>query len=141
MFRVTDIDHIVLRTSNAESLLRFYVDVLGCPIERDRRDIGLIQLRAGRALIDIVPVDSELGKMGGRAPGHEGKNLDHFCLTVEPFEADAVVGYLNQHGIDCGAPSRRYGARGFGPSVYIQDPDGNTVELKGQDGEPLDGAG
>ena len=135
MFRVTDIDHIVLRTSDAESLVRFYVEVLGCPVERDRRDIGLIQLRAGRDLIDIVPVDSELGKLGGRAPESEGKNLDHFCLTVAPFDTDAVAEHLSRHGIDCPSPSRRYGARGFGLSVYIQDPDGNTVELKGPDGE------
>ena len=78
MFRVTDIDHIVLRTSNAESLLRFYVEVLGCPVERDRRDIGLIQLRAGRALIDIVPVDSELGKMGGRRQAQKVRTLTTF---------------------------------------------------------------
>ena len=50
-------------------MTRFYCDVLGCQIERARQDIGLIQMRAGQSLIDLVPVDGELGKKGGAAPG------------------------------------------------------------------------
>jgi catechol 2,3-dioxygenase-like lactoylglutathione lyase family enzyme len=94
-------------------------------------DIGLIQLRAGRSLIDIVPVDSELGRKGGRAPAEQGRNLDHFCVRVDPFDETAIRDQLKTRGIDAGPTERRYGAEGTGPSIYITDPDGNTVELKG----------
>ncbi|MEN8197320.1 MAG: VOC family protein, partial [Pseudomonadota bacterium] len=92
---------------------------------------GLIQLRAGSALIDLVPVDSELGRPGGAAPGAEGRNLDHFCLRIEPFDEEAIRDHLARHGIDTGPLKSRYGAEGMGPSIYIEDPEGNVVELKG----------
>ena len=74
--RIRDIDHVVLRVSNLDRMLRFYCDVLGCNLERRKDDIGLVQLRAGRSLVDLVPVDGELGRAGGAAPGREGhRNL------------------------------------------------------------------
>lgn len=90
-----------------------------------------MQLRAGAALIDLVSVDSELGKLGGRAPDNEGHNVDHFCIRIEPFSIEQIRDQLVAHGIDAGDVGRRYGADGYGPSLYISDPDGNTVELKG----------
>ena len=110
---------------------RFYCDVLGCKVERARQDIGLIQLRAGQSLIDLVPVDGELGSKGGAAPGVEGRNLDHFCLRVEPFDVEAIQRHLADHSIPAGAVEQRYGADGTGPSIYVTDPEGNVVELKG----------
>jgi glyoxylase I family protein len=92
---------------------------------------GLIQLRAGQSLIDLVPVDSEMGKIGGAAPGREGRNLEHFCLRIEPFDEPALRNRLAEYGVAAGAVNTRYGAEGFGPSVYITDPEGNVVELKG----------
>lgn len=92
---------------------------------------GLVQLRAGISLIDLVDVNGELGKMGGAPPGAEGRNMDHLCVQVEPWDADAIRAYLAGHGVDAPEPVRRYGALGHGPSIYIQDPEGNTVELKG----------
>jgi catechol 2,3-dioxygenase-like lactoylglutathione lyase family enzyme len=109
----------------------FYVDVLGCTVEREREELGLYQLRAGSALIDLVPVDGPLGQKGGAAPGAEGRNMDHFCLAVEPFDADAIIAHLRAHGADPGPVSSRYGAGGQGPSIYVPDPEGNMVELKG----------
>ena len=76
------IDHIVLRTKDLEAMIAFYCDVIGCTVERRQEAIGLYQLRAGSALIDLVPIDGKLGRMGGAAPGAEGRNLDHFCLRV-----------------------------------------------------------
>jgi catechol 2,3-dioxygenase-like lactoylglutathione lyase family enzyme len=93
--------------------------------------IGLYQLRAGRSLIDLVPVDGRLGREGGAAPGREGRNLDHFCLRIEPFDIEAIARQLDAHGIAHGPVESRYGAEGEGPSLYIKDPEGNTVELKG----------
>ena len=131
IFTIKAIDHVVLRVADMDRAVRFYCDVLGCHEERRAEAIGLIQLRAGAALIDIVGVGSELGRLGGAGPGPEGRNMDHFCLTIEPFDEAALRAHLADHGIAAGAVKKRYGAEGQGPSLYITDPDGNTVELKG----------
>ena len=131
MIRIREIDHLVLRTERLEAMIAFYTDVLGMSVERRLEDIGLIQLRAGRSLVDLVPVDSELGRKGGAAPGAHGHNLDHFCVRVDPFDEGALRDHLKTKGVEAGPTERRYGAEGTGPSIYIQDPDGNTVELKG----------
>ncbi|MGR4869228.1 VOC family protein [Variovorax sp. LARHSF232] len=131
MISILGLDHLVLRVSNPDAMLRFYGDVLGCTLEKRQEDIGLIQLRAGSALIDLVPIDGPLGRAGGAAPGPEGRNLDHFCLAVEPFDEAAIRAHLEAHGVQAGPTVSRYGARGEGPSIYLSDPEGNVVELKG----------
>ena len=130
-FSILSIDHLVLRVSNLESILHFYCDILGCSVERRQENLGLVQLRAGHSLIDLVPVDSELGQAGGAAPGTEGRNLQHFCLRIEPFDAAAIRERMAAHGIEVGAVGNRYGAEGYGPSLYLADPEGNEIELKG----------
>ncbi len=130
MINVREIDHIVLRVLDLDAMLHFYCSVLGASVERRQDDIGLVQLRIGRALLDLVPVSGLLGAAGGAPPGREGRNLDHFCLLVEPFVETEIRATLAAHHIDAGATAWRYGAQGQGPSIYIQDPDGNTVELK-----------
>jgi glyoxylase I family protein len=131
MIRPRAIDHLVLRIVDLDRMLRFYVDVLGCTLERRQDAIGLVQLRAGHSLIDLVPVDGPLGRAGGTPPGPQGRNLDHFCLRVEPFEEAALRAHLAAHGVAAGAVEQRYGAEGEGPSLYVTDPEGNVVELKG----------
>ena len=131
MIHIADIDHIVLRVSDLNRMLAFYCGVLGCTVERRQDDIGLVQLRAGRSLIDLVPVHSQLGRAGGPAPGAQGRNLDHFCLRLDPFDAVAIRNHLQAAGVPAGAVEQRFGAQGLGPSIYISDPEGNTVELKG----------
>jgi glyoxylase I family protein len=131
MIRIREIDHLVLRVVDLERMLRFYCDVLGCSIERPQDAIGLVQLRAGRCLIDLVPVTGKLGRAGGAAPVAEGRNLDHFCLRVEPFDEPAIRSHLEKHGVPAGSVESRYGAEGEGPSMYVTDPEGNVVELKG----------
>ena len=131
MLRIAGIDHLVLRTANVPRLVRFYVDVLGCTVEREQAAIGLTQLRAGNGLIDLVSLDGPLGRAGGAGPGAEGHNLDHFCLRIDPFDAEAIFTHLRIHHVDSGPVEQRYGAEGTGPSIYVKDPDGNTVELKG----------
>ncbi|KOO02262.1 VOC family protein [Vibrio nereis] len=130
MIEVKAIDHIVLRTSNREAMLYFYQQVLGCPVERELPDLGLTQLRAGESIIDLVLVDSELGKLGGKPPQQDGRNLDHFCLQIAAFDEQELVDYLTQHDIAVTEFAERYGAQGFGRSAYIEDPEGNVVELK-----------
>lgn len=131
MIRISHIDHLVLRVRDLNAMMDFYCTVLGCTVERRQEAIGLIQLRAGSCLLDLVPVDGKLGRMGGAAPGAEGRNLDHMCFRIDPFDADAIHRHLAQHGVEAGPVESRYGAEGEGPSIYVQDPEGNTVELKG----------
>jgi len=131
MFRIKQVDHLVLRVSDLDRMMDFYIDTLGCSLEKTQEEIGLYQLRAGSSLIDLVPVDGKLGSMGGPAPGKDGHNLDHFCLSIEPFDGEALKSYLKGKGVDPGEVHQRYGAEGSGPSLYMEDPEGNTVELKG----------
>ena len=125
------LDHVVLRVKDAAVMTAFYRDVIGCDLERRVDEIGLIQLRAGSSLIDLVPVDGTLGRMGGAAPGAEGRNMDHLCLRVEPFDEAALRAHLTAQGVAAQETKRRFGAEGFGPSIYLSDPEGNVVELKG----------
>ena len=131
MIRIRKVDHLVLRSAQVPAMVRFYCDVLGCRVERELpRATGLTQLRAGDALIDIVAADSELGRAGGGPPTATENNLDHFCLQLEAIGQEELRAWLSSHGVDSGDFQTRYGADGFGPSVYIRDPDGNTVELR-----------
>jgi len=132
--QILGLDHVVLRVADIERSLAFYRDALGCAEERRIDALGLIQLRAGSALIDLVPVESPLGQAGGGpAPGVEdgGRNMDHFALQIASFDAELLRAHLQRYGVEPGDVGQRYGAQGDGPSMYIRDPDGNTVELKG----------
>jgi catechol 2,3-dioxygenase-like lactoylglutathione lyase family enzyme len=131
MLHIRHIDHVVLRVVNLDAMLAFYCDALGCTVERRQDAIGLVQLRAGSSLVDLVPVDGKLGRAGGAAPGAEGRNMDHLCFRVEPFHEAAIRAHLARLDIVAGAQESRYGAEGEGPSIYLQDPEGNTIELKG----------
>jgi glyoxylase I family protein len=130
-FAVKQIDHVVLRVRDLEQSLAFYVDALGCRIEKRQEALGLIQLRAGASLIDLVPIDGPLGRKGGAPPANEGRNVDHFALQIAPLDDAAIRRHLALHDIPVSESGQRYGAEGTGPSIYIGDPDGNTVELKG----------
>jgi glyoxylase I family protein len=128
-FRVLDIDHVVLRTADSARLEAFYVGVLGCPVVKRQDKIGLTQLRAGRALIDIVAVKAE--ELGAAPAGSANGNMDHLCLRVDPFEPDAIHRHFAASGVTVGDPVMRFGAEGSGLSIYLEDPEGNRIELKG----------
>ena len=131
MIRVKMIDHIVLRTEQLDAMIDFYSHVLGCPVERTLpARVGLTQLRAGKSLIDLVSVDSELGRAGGPPPSGTGKNVDHFCLQIEAITEEDLRHWLESNGVEVGDFQVRYGAEAFGSSVYIRDPDNNIVELR-----------
>lgn len=133
-FTLGTLDHVVLRVRDLDASLAFYRGVLGCTVEKVQQKIGLYQLRAGQSLIDLVPLDGPLGKMGGAGPAKEGRNLDHFAIQIAPFDEEAIRAHLAANGVEAGESGWRYGAEGGGPSIYIRDPDGNTVELKGPAG-------
>ncbi len=122
-FAIKGLDHVVLRVADLDRAIRFYCEVLGCREERRVESINLVQLRAGTALIDLIAAEG--------APDPGAGNMDHFALRIEPFDEAALRAHLDSHGVAVGELATRYGAEGSGPSLYIQDPDGNTVELKG----------
>ncbi len=131
-FAIERLDHVVLRVRDLAASVAFYEAVLGCRVARRRDDLGLVHLRAGASMIDLVAVDGRLGRVGGAAAAASGRNMDHLCLRVEPFDATALLDHLRQHGIaPKGDVQLNFGAEGDGPSLYVDDPDGNVVELKG----------
>ena len=131
-FAVERLDHVVLRVADLDLAEAFYREVLGCEVARRRDDLGLRHLRAGASMLDLVAVDGRLGLRGGSAAGNAGRNLDHLCLRIEPFDEAALVAHLAAHGlVPHGRASSNFGAEGDGPSLYLEDPDGNTIELKG----------
>jgi catechol 2,3-dioxygenase-like lactoylglutathione lyase family enzyme len=130
-FRVKGLDHVVLRVADLPRALAFYREVLGAALERDTPQIGLTQLRIGASLIDLVNLAGPLGRLGGAGPGAEGRNMDHFAVQVTPFDEAEIRAHLDAHSVKVTSSGQRYGAEGEGPSIYIEDPDGNTVELKG----------
>ena len=136
MINLQAIDHVVFRVTDLQKVADFYIDVLGARWEKKQESIGLYQLRAGTSLIDLVPNDSKLGQMGGAAPGTGGQNVDHVCFRVLPWDEEAILGHLGSHGIE-GEIVSRYGAEGYGPSIYLTDPEGNNLELKGPPWAPV----
>lgn len=118
-FAIRGIDHVVLRARDVPALIAFYADTLGCPVERTIE--GLTQLRAGAALIDVVARDPDDGA---------GCNMDHLCLTLDTFDADQVAAWLHASGVAIGEIATRYGAVGYGVSIYLTDPEGNGLELR-----------
>lgn len=129
--QVLGLDHVVLRVTDIDASIAWYEQVLDGKLERRLTRLGLYQLRVGDALIDLVPVDSQAGRAGGGAPGKTKRNMDHLAVRLASFDAGEISTYLRDHGIEPGEVQRRYGALGHGPSMYISDPDGNTIELKG----------
>ena len=131
-FTILGLDHVLLRIENKETMLDFYLNVLGCTQERELGHLGLIQLRAGASLIDLVPTTSPLGQNGRGVPLQQHANLDHLCLRIEPFDEAAIISHLAAHGLAPHAPaSNNFGAEGDGPSLYFDDLDGNPIELTG----------
>jgi catechol 2,3-dioxygenase-like lactoylglutathione lyase family enzyme len=128
--RIAGLDHVVLRVADLERSTAFYRDVLNCAVEKWQPELGLLQLRAGSALIDLVTLDGPIGREGGAGAAREGRNLDHFCLRLERFDEGELRQHLAAFGVEAGQTADRYGAEGYGASIYIRDPDGNTVELK-----------
>jgi len=127
-FAIARIDHIVLRVRDVARMRGFYCDVLGCRVEKVQEAFGLTQLRAGRSLIDLLDIAAA---RGGGDTSAGGRNMDHLCLRIDPFDADAIAAHLASHGVTPGPVVSRYGAEGSGPSIYLDDPEGNMVELKG----------
>ena len=121
---IRNLDHVVVRVSDVDRSLAFYCEILGCSEERRVERIGLVQLRAGSCMIDLIDAKDNSPPVGA-------ENMDHFAVRLESFNEAEIRSFLTEHGIASGEATSRYGAEGDGPSIYIEDPDGNKVELKG----------
>ncbi|HDS1649366.1 VOC family protein [Stenotrophomonas maltophilia] len=131
-FSAERIDHVVFRVRDLTRSVAFYEQVLGCEVVRRRDHLGLVHLRAGASMIDLVSLDGSLGQRGGRGPDAQGRNTDHLCLRITPFDEAALAAHLRAFGVPVAGPAEvNFGAEGDGPSLYFNDPDGNTLELKG----------
>ncbi|EGF89176.1 glyoxalase/Bleomycin resistance protein/Dioxygenase superfamily protein [Asticcacaulis biprosthecium C19] len=130
MISIQNIDHVVFRVRDLDRSVKFYMDVLGAQFEQHQTHVDLYQLRVGTSLIDLVPVDGVIGRKGGPAPGPDGHNVDHVYFRVAPWDEAGIIAHLSAHGI-IAEVANRYGADGVGPSIYLTDPDGNRLELKG----------
>lgn len=137
-FAVQRIDHVVFRVQDLARSIAFYGDVLGCHVVKQRDDLGLVHLRAGTSMIDLISVSGRLGRSGGAAPGAEGRNVDHLCLRIEPFQEQDIIRHLALHDVQPIGPAKNnFGADGGGLSLYFFDPDGNLLELKGPPDESV----
>jgi catechol 2,3-dioxygenase-like lactoylglutathione lyase family enzyme len=120
--KITGFDHIVLRTTDIERALDFYLGTLGlAPVRVDEwraGEVGFPSVRVNDAtIIDLFAVESR--------PADSA--LDHFCLVVEPLDWEDEI----RNGLRVlQGPVSRYGARGDAQSVYVADPDGNEIELR-----------
>lgn len=123
-FTVKMIDHVVLYVQDMERARQFYEQVLGCTLVRHNTKLNLMHLSAGASMIDLLPAPEN-------DDGRGGSNVDHVALQIDPFEEDTLIAHLRLNGVEPTAPRNRFGAGGIGPSLTFQDPDGNTIELKG----------
>lgn len=128
---IAGLDHVVLVVADLERAIDFYERVLGCRVERRLEEPKLVQLRAGASLIDLVPSPLTGEEAGTATASGQRRNMDHFALRLERFDRAALFAHLERHGVTPGEVHERYGAEGYGPSIYFSDPDGNVVELKG----------
>ncbi|MEF3116769.1 VOC family protein [Streptomyces chrestomyceticus] len=119
--RVIAFDHLVLNVADAERALGFYCGPLGL------EPVRVEEWRAGKAPFPSVRVSPTT--IIDLVEGERGEsNVDHICLVVEPLDWQQVIDSGVFTVVD--GPGRRYGARGDAQSVYVLDPDGNTVELR-----------
>ncbi|MCA6094639.1 VOC family protein [Streptomyces sp. SCA3-4] len=119
--RVIAFDHLVLNVSDVERSLAFYTGPLGL------EPVRVEEWRAGKVSFPSVRVSP--GTIIDLFPRERGEsNVDHICLTVEPLDWQEVVAAGTFEVVD--GPGPRFGARGTAESLYVLDPDGNTVELR-----------
>ena len=128
-FDLEGLDHVVLLVRDMAEAQHFYEQVLGCTVDRALPEYGMLQLRAGASLIDLVDIGSEEGEWG-RPEVEGGRNVDHVCIATGACDEQAMRAHLARHRINIVEEGIRYGARGDGMSFYIRDPSGNQIELK-----------
>ena len=128
-FKLEGLDHVVLLVRDMAEAQHFYEQVIGCSVDRALPNYGMVQLRCGASLIDLVDIGSTQGEWA-RPEIEGGRNMDHVCIATGPCTELAMRAHLAHHGVSIVEEGIRYGANGDGMSFYIRDPSGNQIELK-----------
>jgi glyoxylase I family protein len=128
-FELRAIDHVVLIVDDLERAAKWYADVVGATEEHSLRQFGMVQLRAGASMIDLVDAASEKGEWA-RPKVDGGRNMDHLCLEIGPVTKAAMQAHLKKHELEIEEEGWRSGAKGQGYSWYIRDPWDHQIELK-----------
>ena len=128
-FLLERLDHVVLLVRDMDEARSFYEQVLGCTVDRELPKFGMLQLRAGVSLIDLVDIGSTEGEWG-RPDVEGGRNMDHVCIATGPCDEQVMRAHLARYGVNIVEEGIRYGAEGDGMSFYFRDPSGNQIELK-----------
>ena len=129
-FALEGIDHVVLLVDDMDAARAFYLGVIGCTVENALPQYGMLQLRAGASLVDLVDISGEPGAWA-RPPAPGGRNVDHVCLATGPWDEAAMRTWLAAHAVAIVEEGVNNGARGESLSFYVKDPAGNTIELTG----------
>ena len=129
-FRLEGIDHVLLLVNGIKPAAQFYTGVLGCTVEEQLPQYGMLQLRAGSALIDLVDISVPEASWA-KPPVAGGRNLDHLCLALGAHDEGALRRHLARHRVEILEEGVHGGSRGESLSLYIRDPSGNVIELKG----------
>ena len=126
-----EMDHIVIRVKDIEGAIKFYTEILGLEPHRvDEYRAGEVPFPCARinseTIIDLKPWPDEEPVRDGR------RNLDHYCLALEPTDMEELSSYLREQGVTVtsNSPVQRSGARGMATSIYIEDWEGNQIELR-----------
>ena len=128
-FELRAIDHVVLIVEGLEDAVKWYAEVVGATEEGDLRQFGMVQLRCGASMIDLVDAGSKTGEWA-RPEVEGGRNMDHLCLEIGPVTKTAMEAHLKKHGLEIQEEGLRMGAKGEGYSWYIRDPWNHQIELK-----------
>jgi catechol 2,3-dioxygenase-like lactoylglutathione lyase family enzyme len=129
-FALEGIDHILLLVKGMNPAVRFYRTVLGCKVEGRLPQYGMLQLRAGSALIDLVDILVPEASWAN-PPVAGGRNVDHLCLALGAHDEAKLRRHLARHHVDIIEEGIHGGSRGESLSLYVRDPSGNIIELKG----------
>ena len=129
--KVVEMDHIVLRVKDVERAIKFYTEVLGLtPYRVEEYRAGKVPFPCARVnentIIDLFPTPDQ------EPVGDGPRNLDHYCLTIEPTDLVQLAEYLRERGVKVvsDGPAQRSGAQGQGNSIYVKDWEENTIELR-----------
>ena len=128
-FELRAIDHVVLIVDDLERAVKWFAEVVGATEEHSLRQFGMVQLRAGASMIDLVDAASEKGEWA-RPKVDGGRNMDHLCLEIGPVTKAAMEAHLQKHELAVEETGWRSGAKGQGYSWYIRDPWDHQIELK-----------
>ena len=136
--QIRKFDHVVFRVKNIARSMKFYEEVLGAHLDKADEALGLYHMKMGDVMIDLIPVDGKLGSaVGSKEINQLTRNVEHVCVRVIPFDGARILVHLDAHDVKYDLPiEQNYGNEGTGPSLYLEDPDGNVIELKGAEGEP-----